>query len=236
MKDIKTSWENIIKSSNGLISVYHKGDKELQNSVKDFVENLVNLSESFANDKESTLLFLKGNYPELFLLATSIISNADSVAVIMQANEGINDYLILINLFRNLIVTLNTLSSTYWIKLSDRVIKDDNDETSLIKYLINRSNRSYFGIEGQELSEFQLDARRYKITEDEYFDKVMNKEMWNDIKLLEEQVLSKTEANFEYFKELMTSTSHLVDDMVINLWCVLAITFSYLDYINNLLK
>jgi hypothetical protein len=225
--NINKIWENMVKVSNDLIKNYKKDDEATKTVVRDFANELIQLSECFVGNRMEVLNFIKNKYPKFILNATNLMSAADSVAVIMQANEGINDYLLLVNVFRSLLVGLDTLANAYWLRQSDLHI--ENGE--LLKTLVKKSNYAIFDKDLEEKMEVSSE-----IKSDDYFKNEMNKTLWSEIKELDEKYILKNQENFEYLKELLISTEHMADDMVINLWAVLAIEFSYLDYLNNLIE
>ncbi|QEH61518.1 hypothetical protein SCHIN_v1c03210 [Spiroplasma chinense] len=227
----KQIWNNLLDSSNKLVKNFEKA--KIINVLKDFSQNLVEFSEVYSSNREEFYKFIAQNYNNFFVQSTNIISSTDSVAVIMQLNEGINDYIILINLFRQMIVTLDSLSSEYWLKLVDLNKKENPD---FAPYLIKKANSSRFEKTDEELEEIKVESKQYGFKPDQYFEKVLNKELWSEVKKLEETILSKPDGDFEYFKELLSQREELADDMIINLWAVLAINISYLDYLNNLTK
>ncbi|AGR40884.1 hypothetical protein [Spiroplasma taiwanense] len=87
-------WMDLINSSNSIINNFSSDQKVIIETVKNFSDNLVLFSQIYLSDRESFFRFLKGKYNYFYLQATSIISSADSVSVIMQLNEGVKDYLI----------------------------------------------------------------------------------------------------------------------------------------------
>ncbi|QHX36422.1 hypothetical protein [Spiroplasma sp. BIUS-1] len=225
----KQVWNNLFEASQNLITNFSEDSDKLLTSVKEFSEKLVAFSEVYFSDREEFFKFLKSKYSNFYMQATSIVSNADSVSVIMQLNEGVNDYLILINLFRQLLVTLDALTSDYWLRVAEKV-----KDAKFIKMVIGISNEARFEDE-QEVSGYILKTlEKNRIKENDFFKNCMNKELWNEIKLLEEKILNKPDGDFEYFKELLQKSDHLADDMVINLWAILAINISYLEFLNDI--
>ncbi|QGS51638.1 hypothetical protein [Spiroplasma tabanidicola] len=227
----KEVWNKLLKSSNELIKNFDKS--ELINVVKDFSENLVSFSEKYALNRDGFYKYINKTYKKTLLQAINIISSADSVAVIMQLNEGVNDYIILINLFRQLMVTLDSLSSEYWLQLIN-VTKTSDGEFA--KYIINQANSLGFEKNDKQLKEIEKNAKKFNFVKDEYYNKILNRKLWNDVKELEKTIFIKPDGDFEYFKELLSIKDELAEDMVINLWAILAIAISYLDYLNELLK
>ncbi|WP_338985366.1 hypothetical protein [Spiroplasma endosymbiont of Diplazon laetatorius] len=225
----KKVWDNLFESSQNLIANFSENQEKLLLSVKSFSDNLVAFSEVYFSDREEFFKFLRTKYNNFYLQATSIVSSADSVSVIMQLNEGVNDYLILINLFRQLLVTLDALTSDYWLRVGEKV-----KDAKFIKMVIGLSNEARFENDS-EVSGFVLKTlEKNRIKENDFFKNCMNKELWSEIKLLEEKILNKPDGDFEYFKELLSKSEHLADDMVINLWAVLAINISYLEFLNDI--
>ncbi|AUM62423.1 hypothetical protein [Spiroplasma monobiae] len=222
-------WNDLFQSSQNLITSFSQDQEKLLSSVKDFSNNLVAFSEIYFSDREEFFKFLKNKFSSFYLQATSIVSSADSVSVIMQLNEGVNDYLILINLFRQLLVTLDSLTSDYWLRVAEKV-----KDAKFIKMVIGISNEARFENDN-EISGFVIKTlEKNRIKENDFFKNCMNKELWEEIKLLEEKILNKPDGDFEYFKELLSKSEHLADDMVINLWAVLAINISYLEFLNDI--
>jgi hypothetical protein len=230
MEQIKTAWKNIVTASNRLVTNYKAGGKIPQNEVKSFVDCLVNLSVEFVSKREDFLIFLRDNYHKMFLPAVNLMSSADSVAVIMQANEGINDYLILVNVFRSLLVSLDTMASGYWLKQSEIYAAKGDLDQDVFKKLIQKANYAIFNKTEEE--EIAITG----IKDDEYFRTIMNQDLWKEIEALDHKYILKNQENFEYFQQLLIATDQLADDMVINLWAVLAVGFSYIDYLNNRLN
>ncbi|AHI52566.1 hypothetical protein SCULI_v1c02250 [Spiroplasma culicicola AES-1] len=224
----KESWFKLIDSSNKLIKNFDKSN--IIKSVKEFSENLVLFSEIYSSDRDQFYKFIGQEYKQFFVQATNIVSSADSVAVIMQLNEGINDYLILINLFRQLIVMLDSLSSDYWLKL------DSNNNGDFAKLIIEQANKAVFEKNQEVIELVEQKSKEFSFAKDEFFTNNLNHQLWTEIKSLEQIVLSKPDGDFEYFKEILSQKEHLADDMVINLWAILAINISYLDYLNNLVN
>ncbi|AGR41878.1 hypothetical protein [Spiroplasma diminutum] len=222
-------WNSLFESSKDLITNFSSNQDKLLSSVKEFSDNLVNFSEIYFSDREEFFRFLKNKYRGFYLHATSIVSSADSVSLIMQLNEGVNDYLILINLFRQLLVTLDSLTSDYWLKIGEKV-----KDVKLIKLIIGISNEARFENDGEVPGYVLKTLEKNRIRENDFFKNYMNKELWNEIKLLEEKILNKPDGDFEYFKELLSKSEHLADDMVINLWAILAINISYLEFLNDI--
>ncbi|AUB31235.1 hypothetical protein [Spiroplasma floricola] len=225
----KKVWNKLFESSQELLINFSQDQDKLINSVKKFSEDLVAFSEVYFSNREEFFKFLKSNYNNFYLQATSIVSSADSVSVIMQLNEGANDYLILINLFRQLLVTLDTLTSNYWLRVAEKV-----KESKSIKEIINISNYAQFEDYDEVSNSVLKILEKNNIKINDFFKNYMNKELWREIKILEGKILNKPDGDFEYFKELVSKSDDLADDMVINLWAILAINISYLEFLNNI--
>ncbi|WP_339021235.1 hypothetical protein [Spiroplasma endosymbiont of Atherix ibis] len=225
----KKVWNKLFESSQDLIINFSENQNKLINYVKKFSEDLVAFSEVYFSDREEFFKFLRSKYNNFYLQATSIVSSADSVSVIMQLNEGANDYLILINLFRQLLVTLDTLTSNYWLKVAEK-IKD----TKIIKEIINISNYAQFEDDNKVSNSVLRILEKSNIKINDFFKNYMNKELWKEIKILESKILNKPDGDFEYFKDLLSKSNDLADDMIINLWAILAINISYLEFLNNI--
>ncbi|QBQ07411.1 hypothetical protein SGLAD_v1c02120 [Spiroplasma gladiatoris] len=227
----KNIWQNLLNSSNELVKNFDK--ENLVNIVKDFSESLVAFSEIYSKNREEFYKFINKRYKKFLVQAINIISSADSVAVIMQLNEGVNDYLILLNLFRQLLVTLDSLASEYWLQLINSTKTNEQD---FAKFIIEKANSLGFEKTTSNLKDIKKGANKYKFILDNYYEEILNKELWKDLKELEKTIFVKPDGDFEYFKNLLAVKDDLAEDMIINLWAVLAIAISYLDYLNELLK
>ncbi|AOG60134.1 hypothetical protein SHELI_v1c01790 [Spiroplasma helicoides] len=224
-------WDDLLKSSNDLIKNFDKS--KIIDIVKDFSENLIAFSEIYSSNREAFFKFLNERYKKFIIQCTNIISSADSVAAIMQLNEGTNDYFILINLFRQLMVTLDSLSSEYWLQIIYGMKSEDSE---LIKFLVTNANKASFELNNLDKKEIEKKAKKFSFLPDKYYNKLLNKGLWEEVKNLEKRVLAKPDGDYEYFKQLVASSDELADDMIVNLWAMLAIAISYLDYLNKLLK
>ncbi|AGR40885.1 hypothetical protein [Spiroplasma taiwanense] len=106
----------------------------------------------------------------------------------------------------------------------------------MIKTLIFLSNNSIFEKNKEFLRVHLKILEKNKIKLDNFFEEKMNKSLWIEIKELKQKILNKHDSNFEYFKELIAKTEDFADDMIVNLWAILAVNISYLEYLNSLVK
>ncbi|AKX34525.1 hypothetical protein SLITO_v1c09140 [Spiroplasma litorale] len=225
-------WLELVESAKSILKNFSKKERKIIDSLTDFGEKLVKVSSSYEKNRTEFLNYVNNIYVGYRSQATRLLIISDCASMIMQLNDGLNDSLILINIFKDLVFLLDELKAKYLNNLLFFLI--DNEELDNIKMLIVLINNTKFGIKDNFTEEVNNIFKKNNFKKDTFYEKELNKDFWKDINLLNNNALDTFNYGSNFIKETLSEDEGFEDDMIINIWAILAINICYLDYLNNL--
>ncbi|AKU80191.1 hypothetical protein [Spiroplasma turonicum] len=226
----KNDWNELIEAANKVLNNFSKNNKKIIKSLTNFGKKIVKVSSSYIENRKDFFEFIEENYTIFSEEAIKIYMNADIASLIMQLNEGSNDYLILINVFKSLLHSLDSLKKKNLINCVFSLI--DREEIDIIKELVYLKEKAIFSKKDKLSENLKKVFKKQNLNEDNFFEMYVKLDFWNDIKALVESSLDTYNYGSNYFKELLSNEDGFEEDMIINIWALLSINLCYLDYLN----
>ncbi|ASP28636.1 hypothetical protein SCORR_v1c08640 [Spiroplasma corruscae] len=225
-------WVELVNTAKKFLKNFAKKEKYIIESLAKFSEEIVRVSSIYTQNRNLFFKFFNDYYINYSIQCSKILLCADSASNIMQLNDGLNDNLILINIFKELLFLLDELKYRYLQTVLFILI--ENNEISSLKDCVLLLKNSKFGKKDSLNNEIINIFKKKRIKRDKFYEEYLNKDLWRDIEMINKDSLDTINYGSNFIKEIISKDEEFEDDMIINIWALLAINICYVDYLNSL--